>query len=159
MVDLFSIDAEAPDFSLLNSEEKTISKADYQGSWLLLYFYPKDNTPGCTAEASDFSARLDDFSDLNVKIVGVSKDSVKSHSNFIAKHNLKIELLGDPDLKTIKAYKVWGIKKNYGKEYEGLIRSTFLIDPQGKIAKYWTNVRAKGHAERVLKETKTIINV
>lgn len=157
MADLFPMNTEAPDFSLPNSEEKIISKADYQGSWLVLYFYPKDNTPGCTTEATDFSTLIDDFKSLNVKIVGVSKDSVKSHSNFIAKHNLKIELLSDPDLEAIKAYKVWGIKKNFGKEYEGLIRSTFLIDPQGKIAKSWTNVRAKGHVERVLKETKKII--
>jgi len=158
MPELFSNNATAPDFSLSNAQDKVVSKADFQGNWLLLYFYPKDNTPGCTVEAKDFSYYLEEFDKLNVKIVGVSKDSVKSHSNFIAKHDLKIELLSDPELKAIKAYKAWGIKKNYGREYEGLIRSTFLINPQGLIAKYWHNVKAKGHAERILKETNKIIN-
>ncbi len=157
MSELFPKDAVAPDFSLANSEDLFISKADYQGKWLLLYFYPKDDTPGCTLEAKDFSFYLEDFSKLGVKIVGVSKDSSKSHCNFITKHDLKIELLSDPELVTVKAYKAWGLKKNYGKEYEGLIRSTFLINPQGYIAKYWSNVRAKGHAERILKETRKII--
>ncbi len=158
MVDLFPENALAPDFSLPNSQGEIISKTDFLGKWLLLYFYPKDNTPGCTLEAKDFSNFIRDFHELGVKILGVSKDSIKSHCNFISKHDLKIDLLSDPDLDTIKAYKAWGIKKNYGKEYEGLIRSTFLINPQGEIAKYWSNVRAKGHADRVLREVKKVLD-
>lgn len=158
MTELFPDNAQAPEFALPNAHTKLVRKQDYQGKWLLLYFYPKDNTPGCTTEAKDFSALITDFAKLNVQIVGVSKDSVKSHANFIVKEDLQIELLSDPDLEAIKAYKAWGLKKNYGKEYEGLIRSTFLINQQGLIAKYWHNVKAKGHAERVLKETKEIIN-
>lgn len=125
MEELFLTNAQAPDFTLPTSDEKVVTKADYQGQWLLLYFYPKDNTPGCTLEAKDFSHYLQEFTNLGVKIVGVSRDSVKSHCNFIAEHGLKIQLLSDPDLEVIKAYKAWGIKKNYGKEYQGLIRSTF----------------------------------
>lgn len=158
MSELFPINAVAPDFALANDQEKIRKNIDYRGKWLILYFYPKDNTPGCTVEATGFSSLLEDFNKLNVKIIGVSPDSVKSHGNFIEKHELKIELLSDPDLKTIKAYKAWGVKKNYGKEYEGLIRSTFLINPDGLIAKYWYNVRAKGHADRILKEASKIIN-
>ncbi len=158
MADLFPENAQAPDFSLKDSQGKIISREDYLGKWLLLYFYPKDDTPGCSLEANDFSKLVSDFKDLEVEILGVSKDSTQSHCNFIEKYKLKINLLSDPDLQAIKAYKAWGIKKNYGKEYEGLIRSTFLINPQGKIVKYWSNVRAKGHAERVLKEVKKLLN-
>ena len=137
MPELFPTSALAPDFALPNDKEQIVTKKDFQGKWLLLYFYPKDDTPGCTVEAKDFSAHVEEFNNLNVKIVGISKDSVKSHGNFITKHDLKIELLSDPELQVLKAYKAWGMKKNYGKEYEGVIRSTFLINPDGLIAKYW----------------------
>ncbi len=159
MPELFPKNADAPNFSLLNSHAKITSLSDFEGSWLLLYFYPKDNTPGCTVEAKDFSFYVEDFNKLNIQVVGVSKDSIKSHCNFIANHELRIELLSDPEAEVIKAYKAWGVKKNYGKEYQGLIRSTFLINPQGQIAKYWSNVRAKGHAERVLKEAKELLQI
>ena len=159
MPELFPKNADAPNFSLLNSQAKITSLSDFEGSWLLLYFYPKDNTPGCTVEAKDFSFYVEDFNKLNIQVVGVSKDSIKSHCNFIANHELRIELLSDPEAEVIKAYKAWGVKKNYGKEYQGLIRSTFLINPQGQIAKYWSNVRAKGHAERVLKEAKELLQI
>ena len=159
MPELFPKNADAPNFSLLNSQAKITSLSDFEGSWLLLYFYPKDNTPGCTVEAKDFSFYVEDFNKLNIQVVGVSKDSIKSHCNFIANHELRIDLLSDPEAEVIKAYKAWGVKKNYGKEYQGLIRSTFLINPQGQIAKYWSNVRAKGHAERVLKEAKELLQI
>lgn len=158
MADLFEINSPAPAFSLPDSQGKIISNEDYLGKWLILYFYPKDDTPGCSLEANDFSRLVGDFKDLGVEIVGVSKDSTQSHCNFIEKHKLKINLLSDLDLQVIKSYKAWGIKKNYGKEYEGLIRSTFLINPQGKLTKYWSNVRAKGHADRVLKEVKKLLD-
>jgi peroxiredoxin Q/BCP len=142
----------APTFSAPNAEGKTISSDDFLGQWLVLYFYPKDNTPGCTTEAIDFSEKLPEFTDLNAVVVGVSPDSEKSHGKFIDKHNLTIQLLSDPDHQLAAAYGAWGPKKFMGKEYEGILRSTFLIDPQGNIAHIWPNVRVKGHAEKVLEK-------
>lgn len=142
----------APTFSATNAEGKTISSDDFLGQWLVLYFYPKDNTPGCTTEAIDFSEKLPEFTDLNAVVVGVSPDSEKSHGKFIDKHNLTIQLLSDPDHQLAAAYGAWGPKKFMGKEYEGILRSTFLIDPQGNIAHIWPNVRVKGHAEKVLEK-------
>ncbi|ADI37657.1 putative peroxiredoxin bcp [Waddlia chondrophila 2032/99] len=143
---------EAPDFTLKNQNNDSVSLKAFRGKWILLYFYPKDNTPGCTTEACDFSRLKKNFEDLNVKILGVSPDSVSSHQTFIAQKNLLIDLLSDPEKTSIQSYGAWGKKNNYGKVYEGLIRSTFLIDPEGKIAASFKNVRATGHAERVLKK-------
>ncbi len=156
--DIFQENTLAPDFSLENKDGRIISKNDFKGKWIVLYFYPKDNTPGCSVEAMDFTRLKDDFNKLNAEIVGISMDSKESHAKFINDKELSIELLSDTELETIKVYKAWGIKKNYGKEYEGLIRSTVLINPQGEIAKHWKNVRAKGHAERVLKEFKKLLD-
>lgn len=143
---------QAPAFSLKNQNNEDISLADYKGSWLILYFYPKDNTPGCTTEACDFTSLKSKFSDYQANILGVSPDSASSHQNFIEKQQLKIDLLSDPEKSAIQSYGAWGEKKNYGKVYEGLIRSTFIINPKGEIAASFKNVRAKGHAERVLKK-------
>jgi len=126
--------------------------ADFAGQWLVLYFYPKDNTPGCTTEAIDFTALSPQFQQLNAVILGVSPDSEKSHCRFIEKHNLTIQLLSDPDHQLAEIYQVWGLKKFMGKEYMGIKRSTFLIDPQGNIAYIWSNVKVKAHAEAVLKK-------
>ncbi|NJE48599.1 peroxiredoxin [Thermococcus sp. 9N3] len=122
-----------------------------KGRWTVLYVYPKDNTPGCTTEAKEFTELLSEFEKLGFQVIGVSKDSVESHRRFKEKHGLKVKLLSDPEVRLIKALGAWGKKKRYGKEYEGVIRSTFIINPEGKIVWEKRNVRAKGHAGRVLK--------
>lgn len=139
----------APNFSLPNQDNAEISLQDFRGSWVVLYFYPKDKTPGCTQEACDFRDNLANLSGLNAVVLGVSPDSVKTHQSFIDKESLNFTLLSDTDKKSLKAYGAWGLKKLYGKEYEGVIRSTFLIDPQGKIAFLWKNVKVKGHIDAI----------
>ncbi|MEE3694942.1 thioredoxin-dependent thiol peroxidase [Campylobacter sp. CLAX-22107-21] len=140
----------APEFSLENSDGVSISLRDFRGKNVVLYFYPKDNTPGCTTEACEFSANYDEFVANDTVIVGVSPDSVKSHSGFIAKQNLKHILLSDINKDVAKAYGVWQVRKNYGKEYLGIVRTTFIIDKEGKIAKVYKSVKAAGHAAKVL---------
>ena len=142
----------APQFSLEDTEKNEVSLSDYAGKWLVLYFYPKDNTSGCTAEAIDFTARIKDFEQLNAVILGISPDSCKSHQNFTHKHSLKVNLLSDPDKEMLKDYGVWQKKKMYGREYMGVVRTTVLIDPEGKVAEIWHKVKVKGHAEAVLKK-------
>lgn len=146
----------APDFSLPDYKGDIHSLADFRGKWVVLYFYPKDNTPGCTKEAIDFTELTDEFEKNNCVVIGISKDSQKSHERFIDKQNLKILLLSDEDHSVQEQYGVWGKKKNYGKEYFGTIRSTFLIDSKGIIRKEWKNVKVKGHAEEVLKTLKEL---
>lgn len=141
----------APDFTLPNQDGIEVSLRDFRGIWVILYFYPKDNTPGCTTEACDFSSEIDKFDELNAKIIGISKDSIKSHKNFQIKHNLKITLLSDEQKEVHRAYGAWGVKKMYGKEMEGTIRSTFIIDPNGEIVAEFKNVKVKGHIEAVKK--------
>lgn len=138
----------APDFILENDEGKKVSLEDFKGKKLILYFYPKDNTPGCTQEAIEFSLLKDKFSDLNTVVVGVNSGDLASHQNFKSKHNLKVMLLTDPENKTAEAYGAWGEKKNYGKTYMGIIRSTFVIE-NGTVQDAMYNVKAGGHAERV----------
>ncbi len=133
----------APDFCLENQDDKEVSLKDNKGKWIVLYFYPKDNTSGCTKEACDFTESLKDYEKLNAVILGVSPDSTGSHRNFIEKQSLDITLLSDPDKDTHRAYGAWGMKKNYGKEYEGVIRSTFIISPEGKIAEAWSKVKVR----------------
>ena len=140
----------APEFSLENSDGVSISLRDFRGKNVVLYFYPKDNTPGCTTEACEFSANYDEFVANDTVIVGVSPDSVKSHSGFIIKQNLKHILLSDINKDVAKAYGVWQVRKNYGKEYPGIVRTTFVIDKEGKIAKVYKSVKAAGHAAKVL---------
>ena len=124
---------------------------------MVLYFYPKDNTSGCTKEAKEFTDKKEIFEKLNAVIIGISKDSPKSHEKFISKHNLDILLLSDEEHKVLEIYGAWGKKKNYGREYYGTIRSTFLIDPEGRIVKIWKNVRVKGHVEEVLETLKGVV--
>lgn len=140
---MVEIGNQAPGFRLPNQDGTHVSLEDFAGRWLVLYFYPKDNTSGCTKEACDFTDELDNFTSLNAAVLGVSKDSTDSHRKFIHKYNLGIDLLSDPDLAAHKAYGAWGIKKNYGREYEGTIRSTFIISPGGEIAMLWRNVRVR----------------
>ena len=139
----------APNFSLPNQDNAEISLQDFRGSWVVLYFYPKDKTPGCTQEACDFRDNLANLSGLNAVVLGVSPDSVKTHQSFIDKESLNFTLLSDTDKKALKAYGAWGLKKLNGKEYEGGICSTFVIDPQGKIAFLWKNVKVKGHIDAI----------
>ena len=118
----------------------------------LLFFYPKDNTPGCTIENKDFSCLVGEFKKLWITLIWVSKDSIESHKKFIEKQDLKIDLISDPDLTLHKELMAYGEKKNYWKTYMGVIRSTFLLDAEGNILNEWRNIRAKGHAARILKE-------
>jgi peroxiredoxin Q/BCP len=146
----------AYEFCLPNQDSVEICLRDLKGKWIILYFYPKDNTPGCTTEAKEFSKLLDEFEKLDAIVIGISPDSPKKHSNFIEKHNLTITLLSDEKKEVIKAYGAWGKKKMYGKEYEGVIRSTFIINPDGNIVKEYKKVKAKGHAQKVLEDLKDI---
>ncbi len=146
----------APDFCLPDKDGNEVCLKDFRGKWVVLYFYPKDNTSGCTKEAIDFTEHLDEFASLNAVVLGVSKDSVKSHKNFAEKHGLKVTLLSDPEHKVIEQYGAWKLKKRYGREYYGTQRSTFLIDPDGVIRHIWPNVRVKGHVEAVLKKLKEL---
>jgi peroxiredoxin Q/BCP len=151
-INSLQIGDKAPGFCLPDQDDKETCLADYKGKWVVLYFYPKDDTPGCTVEAIDFTSVKRDLEAKNTAIFGVSRDSVKSHQNFIAKQELTITLLSDPDHKIIEAYGAWQLKKMYGKESYGIVRSTFLIDPEGKIAFAWPNVKAKGHVEKVVRK-------
>lgn len=137
----------APDFSK-PSTDGVQRLADYRGRWLVLYFYPKDETPGCTAEACDFR---DALPALDAAVLGVSPDSLESHERFRDNHGLPFPLIADEDHALAEAYGAWGEKTNYGRTYEGVIRSTFLIDPEGRVAEAYVDVRATGHVERVAK--------
>jgi peroxiredoxin Q/BCP len=146
----------APDFCLSDTEQNQVCLNDFQGKWVVLYFYPKDNTSGCTLEAINFTKAIAEFEKLNAAVVGISPDSVKSHCNFRDKHELKVTLLSDPDHKALESYGVWSLKKMYGKEYFGVVRSTFLIDPEGRIAEIWRKVNVPGHIETVLKKLQAL---
>ncbi len=143
------LNKKAPEFCLPNQDDVEICLRDLSGRWIILYFYPKDSTPGCTTEACDFSAKEPEFDDMSAIILGVSPDSTKSHRNFITKKELKISLLSDVSKDIIKAYEAWGLKKMYGKEYEGVIRSTFIINPEGEVVAQWSKVKVKDHAKEV----------
>jgi len=151
-----SIGDNAPDFSMPSDGGGTVTLSDFKGRYLVLYFYPKDNTPGCTTEAVDFTALKDKFSALNAEIIGVSRDSIKKHDNFIAKKELGIILGADLEGKVTEDYGVWVEKSMYGKTYMGIQRATFLIGPNGKIAEVWPKVRVKGHAEAVLERLREL---
>jgi peroxiredoxin Q/BCP len=146
---LVSIGKKAPAFALKDQNDTRVTLKDFAGRWVVLYFYPKDDTPGCTTEACEFTTSLRQFEQLSAVVLGVSRDSAASHQKFIAKYNLSITLLSDPDHKVMDAYGAWGHKKMYGKDVEGVIRSTCLIDPAGKVAHVWPNVKAEGHAAHV----------
>jgi len=150
------LNKKAPEFCLPNQDETEICLRDLAGKWVVLYFYPKDNTPGCTTEACDFTNELEEFEELDAVILGVSPDSPKKHRNFIEKKNLKITLLSDENKEVLKAYGAWGLKKMYGREYEGVIRSTFIISPDGEIVAEWKKVKVKGHVEKVKEKLKEL---
>jgi peroxiredoxin Q/BCP len=139
----------APEFTLPDKNGKDVSLKDFRGKRVIVYFYPKDDTPGCTMEAKHFTDSIEEFAQLDAVILGISTDTPESHVKFTDKHNLKVTLLSDIEHKVLTAYGAWGIKKMYGKEYWGTIRSTFLVDSEGKIAESWYNVKVKGHVDSV----------
>ncbi len=147
----------APLFTLKNEKGEQVSLKDFAGKkYVVLYFYPKDSTPGCTTEACDFRENHTNFSDLNAVILGVSADDERAHQKFIEKHGLPFSLLIDDTHEVSEAYGVWKLKKNFGKEYMGIERSTFLIDPTGTIVKEWRKVKVQGHVEEVLSTIKSL---
>jgi len=139
----------APSFSLLDQDEVEVSLAGLAGSWVVLYFYPRDDTPGCTTEACEFTEGIEAFTELDAVVMGCSPDRPEKHLKFIAKHGLGVRLLSDPEHEAMAAYGAWGEKNMYGRRTVGVIRSTVIIDPDGKIAHQWKRVKAKGHAEKV----------
>ena len=147
----------APIFKLPSTNKSNYSLKDSIGKYVIIYFYPKDDTPGCTLETNDFNKLISKFKKLGCDIYGISKDSLKSHNKFKEKYKIKFDLLADEDLKVLKKYKVWGKKKFMGKEFMGTIRSTFLIDKKGKIIKVWDNVKVKDHAKEVLETLSNLV--
>lgn len=140
----------APDFTLKASNGQDVSLSDYKGKNIVLYFYPKDMTPGCTTQACDFRDQHEQFTDVNAVIVGISPDPIERHHKFIEKHGLPFILLADEGNEAAEKYGVWKLKKNFGKEYMGIERSTFIIDQEGKLVKEWRKVKVKGHVEEAL---------
>lgn len=146
----------APNFTLPTDGGGSVTLGDLKGAPVVVYFYPKDNTPGCTTEAKDFRDLIGEFDKIGAKIIGISKDSVKKHDNFKAKHDLNFALASDADADVCEQFGAWGVKKMYGKEFEGIIRSTYLIGPDGKVAKAWPKVKVTGHAQDVLEAAKAL---
>jgi len=143
------IGSKAPSFTLPDAGEKPVKLEDFRGKWVVLYFYPKDNTSGCTTEALEFTAAIDNFKKLNAVVLGVSPDSCKSHVKFIEKQGLKVLLLSDPAHEMIEKYGAWQEKSMYGRKYMGVQRSTVLVDPEGVVKYIWPKVKARGHAAAV----------
>ena len=143
------IGKKAPSFCLPDAQRTTICLENFKGKWVVLYFYPRDNTPGCTLEAMQFNASLEKFADVGAQVIGVSADSPESHRKFAQKHDLSILLLSDEEHTVLKAYDAWKPKTMYGKEFFGTQRDTFLIDPDGTIVAVWRKISPKGHAEEV----------
>lgn len=151
---MVEVGKKAPDFKLKDHEGKDVKLSDYKGQKVVLYFYPKDFTSGCTKESCEFRDMSGDFKDT--VILGVSADSVDSHENFRHKYNLPFQLLSDPDHEVLEKYGAWGEKTNYGRTYMGIIRTTVLVDRQGKVVRVWPKVRVDGHVEKVLEAAKEL---
>lgn len=147
----------AIDFCLPDENGKKVCLKDFKGKWIVLYFYPKDNTSGCTLEARDFSKHIEEFEKMNAVVIGISPDSIESHKKFKEKHDLKVILLSDESKEVLKNYGVWKLKKMYGRNYYGVERSTFILSPDGEIIYEWRKVRVKGHVEDVLEKLKEVI--
>ena len=154
---MLKINSKAPSFVVPSTTNNKYSLKDSIGKYVVLYFYPKDDTPGCTLETNDFNKLLSKFQKLDCEVYGVSKDSLKSHGKFRDKYKIKFDLLADEEIKVLKKYKVWGKKKFMGREFMGIIRSTYLIDKKGKIIKVWANVKVKDHAKEVLETLQNIV--
>lgn len=151
---VLEIGKKVEDFTLSNQDGDQISLSDFQGKHIVLYFYPKNMTPGCTTEACDFRDQNESFAGLDTVIIGISPDSIESHQKFITKHDLPFTLLMDEDHKVAEQFDVWQLKKNFGREYYGIVRSTFIIDKDGILKKEYRNVRVKGHVENTLSYVK-----
>ncbi len=147
---MLAVGTQAPDFTLPDQNGEDHSLSDYRGQKVILYFYPKDNTAGCTKQACGFGERYPQFREKGAVVIGVSKDSVRSHKNFETKHNLPFTLLSDPELSAIQAYDVWKEKKNYGRTYMGIVRTTYLIDEEGVIIRAMDKVKAAKNPEEML---------
>ena len=147
---MIKVNDDAPEFSVRNQNGDNVNLKDFRGKWVIMYFYPKDDTPGCTIEANEFTSLSDDFESENAVVLGVSPDDEKSHCKFIEKYKLNIKLLADTEKELVKKYGVWKEKSMYGRTYMGVVRTTFMIDDKGSVAEIWNNVKAKGHAEIVL---------
>ena len=143
------VGAKAPAFKLQDQDGVDVSSAELRGRWVVLYFYPRDDTPGCTTEACEFTEGIEAFRGLEAEVLGCSPDSPEKHRKFIAKHDLAVRLLSDPEHSVMEAYGAWGEKSMYGRTTMGVIRSTVLIDPEGRVAHHWPRVKAKGHAAKV----------
>lgn len=154
MTSTLTLGKAAPDFNLPADGGATVSLSDHAGRWIVLYFYPKDDTPGCTTEAIAFTDHIKDFAALNASVIGMSKDSVAKHDKFKTKHSLEVTLASDESGETIEAYGIWVEKNMYGKKYMGIQRATLIIDPGGNIAHIWPKVRVKGHVQDVLETLK-----
>ena len=154
---MLKINSKAPAFVVPSTTKNKFSLKDSIGKYVVLYFYPKDDTPGCTIETNDFNKLLPKFKKLNCEILGISKDNLKSHDKFRDKYKIKFDLLADEEKKVLKKYKVWAKKKFMGKEFMGIVRTTFLIDKKGKILKVWENVKVKDHAKEVLDTLSNIL--
>src|SRR5699024_9871806 len=141
---------QAPQFTLPNQKGEKVSLADYKGKHVVLYFYPKDDTPGCTTEACDFRDNHESFQDLDAVILGVSPDTEESHKKFVDKHELPFELLVDEEKEVAEQFGVWQLKKKFGKEYMGIVRSTFILDKEGVLQKEFRDIQVKGHVEEAL---------
>ena len=152
---MLKINSKAPNFILSSTSKDKYSLKDSLGKFVVIYFYPKDDTPGCTIETNDFNKLIPKFEKLNCEVYGISKDSIKSHDKFKNKYKIKFDLLSDQEIKVLKKYKAWGKKKFMGREFMGTIRSTFLVDKIGKIIKIWDNVKVKDHAKEVFDTLKT----
>ena len=142
--------SKAPNFKLPSSNNKNFEINKSFDQYLVIYFYPRDNTPGCTSEAKDFTKLYKEFKKLNCEIFGISKDSIESHKKFISKFKIPFQLLSDEKIVALKKYGAWGEKSMYGKKFMGIKRTTVLINPKGKIIKIWNNVKVKDHAKEVL---------
>lgn len=153
---MLTIGDKVKNFCLTDENEKEVCLNDFKGKWLVIYFYPKDSTSGCTREAIGFTENLTKFKRAGAIVIGISPDSSESHTKFIAKHELKHILLSDPEHKILDLFGCWQLKKLYGREYYGVVRSTFLVEPKGKIVKEWRKVRVNGHVEEVLNTLKEL---
>jgi thioredoxin-dependent peroxiredoxin len=152
------IGKQAPDFVLQANSGEAVKLSDYHGTNVVLYFYPKDMTPGCTTEACDFRDQIEQFHEVNAVILGISPDPVDSHMKFAEKYGLPFLLLADTEHLVAEMYDVWKLKKNFGKEYMGIERSTFIINKEGKIVKEWKKVKVKGHVEEALSYIRDNLN-
>ncbi|EPY06794.1 alkyl hydroperoxide reductase/ Thiol specific antioxidant/ Mal allergen [Paenibacillus alvei TS-15] len=146
-----------PDFTLPASTGQDVKLCDYRGKKVVIYFYPKDMTPGCTQESCDFRDYHGDFEKHGVVVLGISPDPIKSHTKFIEKHSLPFTLLSDTEHEVADLFGVWQLKKMYGREYYGIVRSTFLIDEEGKLIKEWRSVKVKGHTNEVLEAVRELV--